>query len=48
MTLEYIRRAYGVPAHRGGRVRYTGDSFSQPYHPTWEIEFLDKDHPHAD
>ena len=23
MTLEYIRRAYEVPARRGGRVRYT-------------------------
>jgi hypothetical protein len=25
MSLAYIRRAYGVPAKRGGRVRYTGE-----------------------
>jgi len=24
MTLAYVRKAYGVPAKRGGRVRYTG------------------------
>jgi hypothetical protein len=23
VSLEYIRRTYGVPAKRGGRVRYT-------------------------
>lgn len=23
MTMDYIRRTYGVPAQRGGRVRYT-------------------------
>ena len=23
MSLEYIRKTYGVPAKRGGRVRYT-------------------------
>ena len=23
--MDYIRRYYGVPAKRGGRVRYTGD-----------------------
>lgn len=27
-SLEYIRETYGVPAHRGGRVRYTGESAS--------------------
>jgi len=25
MSLEYIRKAYNVPAKRGGRVEYTGD-----------------------
>lgn len=25
MSLEYIRKTYGVPAKRGGRVEYTGD-----------------------
>ena len=25
MSFEYIRKAYGVPAKRGQRVRYTGD-----------------------
>lgn len=24
MSVEYIRKAYGVPARRGGRVEYTG------------------------
>lgn len=24
MSLEYIRDHYGVPARRGGRIRYTG------------------------
>lgn len=24
MSMEYIRRAYGVPAKRNGRVAYTG------------------------
>lgn len=24
MTLAYVRKAYGVPAKRGGRVLYTG------------------------
>lgn len=24
MTMEYIRRYYGVPAKRGGRVRFKG------------------------
>jgi hypothetical protein len=67
MSLSYIAKAYGVPAKRGQRVRYTGDkgpkaqpregtitaaegahlrirmdgdSFSQPYHPTWELEYI--------
>jgi hypothetical protein len=25
MSVEYVRKAYGVPARRGGRVEYTGD-----------------------
>ena len=25
MSLEYVRKYYGVPAKRGGRVEYTGD-----------------------
>lgn len=25
MSIEYIRKTYGVPAKRGGRVEYTGD-----------------------
>ena len=25
MSLEYIRKTYGVPAKRGGRVRYTDE-----------------------
>ena len=24
MSMDYIRRTYGVPARRGGRVQYTG------------------------
>ncbi len=67
MSLGYIRQTYGVPAQRGGRVKYTGDctrrgnprfgtitgaqgahlrirmdgdAFAQPYHPTWELEYL--------
>lgn len=26
MTLEYIRKTYGVPAKRGGRIVYTGST----------------------
>lgn len=67
MSLDYIRQHYSVAAHRGARVRYTGDkgpkvsarigtivgaegaylrirmdgdSFSNIYHPTWELEYL--------
>lgn len=67
MSIDYIRSYYGVPARKGGRVRYTGDrgpnatpregtitgasgahltirmdgdSFAQPYHPTWELQYL--------
>jgi hypothetical protein len=29
MTMEYIRRAYGVPAKRGMRVSYTGEGRSE-------------------
>lgn len=25
MSLSYVRKAYGVPAKKGGRVRYTGE-----------------------
>lgn len=25
MSMEWVRRCYGVPAKRGGRVEYTGD-----------------------
>lgn len=25
-SLEYIRETYGVPAKRGGRIRYTGNT----------------------
>jgi hypothetical protein len=25
MSLQYIRRTYGVPAKRGGRIRYTDE-----------------------
>ena len=25
MSMDYIRKSYGVPAKRGGRVEYTGD-----------------------
>jgi hypothetical protein len=64
--MERIRAYYGVPAKRGGRVRYrnlghpvegtiTGSSQTQmwinvrldgfaktlPFHPTWELEYLD-------
>lgn len=27
MSMDYIRRAYGVPAKRGARVNYTGGGF---------------------
>lgn len=29
MSMEYIRRTYGVPAKRGGRVKFTGHNESQ-------------------
>lgn len=64
MSMEWISKNYGVPAQRGGRVRYTGgkeprlgtivsasgghlnirldgQTAVQPYHPTWELEYLD-------
>lgn len=28
--MEYIRKRYGVPAKRGGRVRYTGNPDGKP------------------
>lgn len=30
MSMDYIRRTYGVPAQVGGRVRYTGDGDDKP------------------
>jgi hypothetical protein len=62
-ALAYIRTHYGVPARRGGRIRYEGklgtitgadtdlivkpderyyDSTRWYCHPTWHIEYLDK------
>lgn len=64
MSLEYIRKAYNVPARRGGRIEYTGGGkpvlgticgargallsirldttkHPMPFHPTWEIRYLD-------
>jgi hypothetical protein len=64
MSLDYIRKTYGVPAKRGARVEYSGgksplfgtitgsrsayirvrldgDKTSKPFHPTWEIRYLD-------
>lgn len=29
MSLQWIRKTYGVPAIRGGLVEYTGDGFAQ-------------------
>lgn len=64
MTMETIRRKFGVPAFRGARVRYEmpgkpimgtitqstngnrilvridGDSFSTPFHPTWNLTYI--------
>lgn len=40
MSLSYIRKVYGVPAKRGGRVRYTGG-----IHPS-EGRILGADGPH--
>lgn len=65
MSLDYIRKRYGVPAKRFGRVEYTGQGKpalgtitgargarllirldgqknSFPYHPTWELSYLEK------
>lgn len=25
MSMDYVRKTYGVPAKRGGRIRFTGD-----------------------
>lgn len=64
MSLEWIRKYYGVPARRGGRVEYTGGGgnelgtifgtsgphlrirldgkkHSTPFHPTWELRYLE-------
>ena len=29
MSLDYIRNAYGVPAYRGARIKYRGNSVPQ-------------------
>ena len=67
MSLQYIRDAYKVPAHKGKRirdykgrtgtitgasgahikVRLDGGSLSFPFHPTWEMEYLDDAAPAA-
>ena len=31
MSMEYVRKTYGVPAKRGGRVLYTGDHSGARY-----------------
>jgi hypothetical protein len=66
VSFDWIRKNYGVPAKKGGRVEYTGDAAgapklgtitgaegghvmikldgqknSLPYHPTWELRYLD-------
>jgi hypothetical protein len=64
MSIDQIRKQYGVPAKRGGRVEYTGgkssnlgtitgtsgphllilldgSKHSMPFHPTWEVRYLD-------
>ncbi len=51
MSFEYIRKAYKVPAKRGGRVEYTGHGAkimgtirsakqATAFHPTWKLRFL--------
>lgn len=65
-VFEYVRRAYGVPAGRGRRVRIRysaseiregsitsathyiyvrldGEKRPKPFHPTWEVQYLDAD-----
>ena len=34
MTMEYIRKSYGVPAKRGARVEYRGDVNHAPWQGT--------------
>lgn len=29
MSMEWIRKTYGVPAKRGGRVKYTGSKVAE-------------------
>lgn len=69
MSIEWVRKRYGVPAKRGGRVEYRperdgkeapskfgtitgakagrlmirldGNRHSTPYHPTWQLRYLD-------
>lgn len=31
MSLQYIRETYGVPAKRGGRVRFTPENGKKPW-----------------
>nr|WP_019365283.1 hypothetical protein [Pseudomonas luteola] len=69
MSMEFVRKWYGVPAKRGGRVLYTGDgkkeygtirsaekgghlriqldglNHTMPFHPTWELTYLDAEVP---
>jgi len=68
VSIEWIRRNYGVPAKCGGRVEYTGETKPQlgticgangghlsirldgightmPFHPTWELRYLDDPDP---
>ena len=30
MSMEWVRKNYGVPAKRGGRIEYTGDGKKEP------------------
>lgn len=64
MSIAWIRKQYGVPAKRGGRVEYTGGDepvlgticgasgsyltirldgakHPLPFHPTWELRYLE-------
>ena len=67
MSMERIRKRYGVPAKRGSRVRYTGNGSDKAmygtitsarghhlrirldgqkvphiFHPTWELQYLER------
>ncbi|MBY5689378.1 hypothetical protein HFO41_11140 [Rhizobium leguminosarum] len=70
MSIDWVRRNYGVPAKVGGRVEYTGGKMPEqgtivgargghlrirldgmeythplPFHPTWEIRYLNNPTP---